>query len=229
MIRLCHFPGTLWAHAGLQIMAYVMFTAAAGLGIYIASKPSSVELHNKHPIIGLFLFVLLTIQASAGWMHHMGYEKYGGRTHWSYLHLWIGRISITLGIINGGFGFMLTGTTGAGPIVYATIAGMIWIAYVLCAVVGENHRRMKMVKTTISSSRRMSAKQNTIEDSNKQELNSEPQMEMNNARNMVMNASKSTDEIPSGLSLHPPHPRHYHIPLHSERYYWRAKTSHVME
>jgi hypothetical protein len=224
IIRLCHFPGTLWAHAGLQMVGYVLFTAAVGLGIYIASKPNSVELHNKHPIIGLFLFALLTIQVPGGWMHHMLYEKYGGRTYWSYLHLWIGRISITLGIINAGFGFMLTGTTGAGVIVYVTIAGVVWVAYVLCAVLGENQRRTKMVKTIISSPRRMSAKQNTTEGNNEQELNSEPRIEMGNVRNMVTNVPKSTDAAPSGLALHPPHPRHYHIPLHSERYYWKAKN-----
>lgn len=236
VIRLSHFPGTLLAHASLQIGAYVMYTAAVGLGIYIALKPNSGELHNKHPIIGLFLFVLLMMQAPAGWMHHVGYKKYGGRTYWSYMHLWIGRIAITLGIINAGFGFMLTGTTGAGPIVYAVAAGINWVTYVLCAVIGENQRR-ETVKAVISSPRRMSANRNTTKDDDEQNPNSEPRVEVDNARDMEINVSGSIDMIvsrsmevePSGLALHSPHhqphPRHYSIPLLSEGYHWRQNPT----
>lgn len=168
MIRLCHSPSTLWAHAGLQIGAYVMYTAAVGLGIYIALNPNLGELQDKHPIIGLSLFGLLLFQAPAGWMHHLGYKKYGGRTLWSYIHLWIGRVAIPLGIVNAGFGFILSGTTGTGPTAYAAVAAIIWAAYLVSVVIGEQQRRKKLAESTISQ---MSMRRNTVdqaEDENEQ-------------------------------------------------------------
>ena len=149
LIRVAHFNNTLWIHVGMQIAAYILYTASVGMGIWIAKHPNSGEIKSKHPIIGLFLFCLLFFQAPAGWMHHQGYKKYGRRTIWSYIHLWIGRVAITLGILNAGFGFMLSGTSGSGPITYVVLATLIWIAYVLSIVYGEHKRLRKVVKQVV--------------------------------------------------------------------------------
>jgi len=86
------------------------------------------------------LFVLLAFQPILGFLHHMLFKKYKRRTFWSYGHLWLGRIIITLGIINGGLGFLLADNTKTGPIVYGIVAGIIWIVYVAAAVYGEIKR-----------------------------------------------------------------------------------------
>jgi hypothetical protein len=70
----------------------------------------------------------------------MKFREVGGRTTWSYFHIWLGRIIITLGIINGGLGFLLANNTRSGPIAYGVIAGIFWVIYVFAAVVGERKR-----------------------------------------------------------------------------------------
>jgi len=146
LIRVADFNNTLWIHSGTQIASYILYTAAVGMGIWCATNPNSGEIRDRHAALGLFLFCLLFFQAPAGWMHHRGYKKNGGRTIWSHIHLWIGRVAITLGIINGGFGFLVTGTAGGGPIAYIVLATAIWIAYVLSIIYGEHKRRQSVVR-----------------------------------------------------------------------------------
>jgi hypothetical protein len=85
-------------------------------------------------------------------MHHVQFKKHHRRTIWSHAHLWVGRIAITLGIINGGLGLKLADRLGmgsmAGKIVYSVLASFIWVAWVAAAVIGER--------------RRMSAKANSV-------------------------------------------------------------------
>jgi hypothetical protein len=78
------------------------------------------------------------------------FKKYSHRTFWSYAHLWIGRLAITLGIINGGLGFKLADSMGMsskpGMIAYGVIAGLVWLAWVAATVVGERRRKMTGVE-----------------------------------------------------------------------------------
>jgi hypothetical protein len=53
------------------------------------------------------LFILIFFQPILGYMHHRLFKKYKRRTFWSHAHIWLGRIIITLGIINGGLGLDL--------------------------------------------------------------------------------------------------------------------------
>lgn len=46
-IRLLSFPGLVWFHAGVQIFAYLFYTVAFGLGIYIAKDMESVSVISK--------------------------------------------------------------------------------------------------------------------------------------------------------------------------------------
>jgi len=68
-------------------------------------------LNQAHPIIGIVLFVLLFFQPLLGFLHHFMFKKHGRRMVWSYGHIWLGRIIITLGIINGGLGLQLAKRT----------------------------------------------------------------------------------------------------------------------
>lgn len=141
-IRLLNFPGLVWFHAAFQAFAYLVFLVAFGLGVSIANTEG--VLSEYHPIIGIVLFVLIFFQPIFGFLHHSLYKKHNSRTLSSYVHLWLGRIVITLGIINGGLGFMLADTLGAGShtgmIVYAVVAAIVWLAYVLAIVLGERRR-----------------------------------------------------------------------------------------
>ena len=86
--------------------------------------------HNGHPIIGTVVVASLYLQPVLALLHHNIYKKEGRRTIWGLLHVWWGRIIITLGIINGGLGLMLSDNTTKGEIAYGEIAGGIWLTWI---------------------------------------------------------------------------------------------------
>ena len=83
-----------------------------------------------------------------GFLHHSAFKKYQTRTIWSHAHLWLGRSVITLGMINGGLGFKLADTmdlgSHTGMIVYAVVAGIVWLVWVAASIYGELKRRKTM-------------------------------------------------------------------------------------
>ena len=95
---------------------------------------------SYHAVIGILLFVFLWLQPIFGLIHHIGFKSHQRRTASSYIHLWIGRLSITLGIINGGLGFLLARNLGPGPKVYGVFAAIIWLLYVVAIIHGERRR-----------------------------------------------------------------------------------------
>jgi hypothetical protein len=146
-IRLASFPGVVWLHAAFQIFAYLVYIAAFGLGVYLATEMKLLD--HYHPIIGIVVLVLIFFQPILGWMHHALFKKYQHRTIWSYAHIWVGRIAVTLGIINGGLGLKLADSMGmssrGGIIAYGVVAGLMWLAWVAASVVGERRRKSRGV------------------------------------------------------------------------------------
>ncbi|KAF2621252.1 iron reductase domain protein [Macroventuria anomochaeta] len=145
-IRLASFPGVVWFHAAFQVFAYLVYIAAFGLGVYIASGMEMLD--HYHPIIGIVVFILVFLQPILGFMHHALFKKYQSRTLWSYLHIWVGRIAVTLGIINGGLGLQwadsMNMSSRGGIIAYAVIAVAVWLAWVAAMVIGERRRARKL-------------------------------------------------------------------------------------
>ncbi|KAF2758050.1 hypothetical protein EJ05DRAFT_493018 [Pseudovirgaria hyperparasitica] len=137
-IRLFSFSGLIWVHAGIQMLALFLLTAAVGLGIYIATKLN--YLSEYHPIIGLVVFALMWVQPIGGFLHHLGYKKHGRRTIVSHAHIWLGRALITLGMINGGLGLKLADNSKSGEIAYGVIAGVVFVAWVAVSLFGEFKR-----------------------------------------------------------------------------------------
>lgn len=73
------------------------------------------------------------------------YKKYPRRTLVSYAHIWLGRIMITLGMINGGLGLWWSRNTTRGEnIAYGVIAGVIWVILIATSVYGVRKRRRNM-------------------------------------------------------------------------------------
>ncbi len=85
---------------------------------------------NGHPIIGIIVIGALLFQPIGGLIHHYKYANQAKRTFWAPTHVWWGRVFITVGIINGGLGLMLSGNTVKGEIAYGVIAGVIWCIWV---------------------------------------------------------------------------------------------------
>ncbi|KAF2194437.1 hypothetical protein K469DRAFT_127363 [Zopfia rhizophila CBS 207.26] len=146
IIRLASFPGVWLVHGLFQIFAYLVYIAAFGIGVWMVNNIPINLLDHYHPVIGIVVFVLLFFQPILGFIHHSQFRKYSRRTVWSYGHLWLGRIVITLGIINGGLGMLLATETGyfvpsrGQMIAYGVVAGAMWLLYVVAAVIGEARR-----------------------------------------------------------------------------------------
>ena len=149
------------------MLAYVFALTGLGLGLYITiypeaqvrqrETPASDELWEAdgssdiqfkstsgHPIIGLIVIGAFIFQPIGGLIHHYMYKKYPRRTMWAITHVWWGRIILTLGMINGGLGLMMSGyhqDTHKGEIAYGVIAGTMWLIWMAFAVRG--HLRSK--------------------------------------------------------------------------------------
>lgn len=144
IIRLLPSKWAVAIHAAFQATAYLLFTVAFGIGIYIARSVNfgSFKLINQaHPIIGIVVWVFLTFQPILGIIHHRYFKKYKRRTVWTYAHLWLGRIVITLGIVNGALGLSLANNSQGGLVAYSIIAALIWLVWMGAAVYGELKRR----------------------------------------------------------------------------------------
>ncbi|WPG99023.1 Hypothetical protein R9X50_00182700 [Acrodontium crateriforme] len=146
MIKLGAFNGMWWTHGIFQTLTYIIFVAAAVLGFFIAMHLK--EMGSAHAIIGLVLVFVLAFQPFLGLMHHFSYQKHSIESFWTYAHIWIGRVTITLGIVNGGLGLLLATQTGVhvpsqeAIIAYGSIAGLFWFMYVLSIVYASNRRML---------------------------------------------------------------------------------------
>ncbi|KAL6707287.1 hypothetical protein ACN47E_004275 [Coniothyrium glycines] len=141
LIRVGRFSGLIWIHAGLQLFAWLLFITAFGLGLYYGIIDN--YMHEAHPIIGIVLFAFMLFQPLFGWLHHKRFLIIGARSISSYSHIWIGRIAIILGMINGGLGMKLASVSTAYIIVYSVFAGVLGVAYLAAIVWGEMMRKRR--------------------------------------------------------------------------------------
>lgn len=147
-IRLASFRGVWLVHGLFQIFAFLVYIAAFALGVWMTQQaPAQANLIGRyHPIIGIVLFVVLFIQPVLGLIHHCQYKKLGRRTFWSYGHLWLGRLLVPLGMINGGLGLLLATETGYGRpttgqvTAYGVVAGVMSLLWLAATIFGERRR-----------------------------------------------------------------------------------------
>jgi hypothetical protein len=169
LMRLCSFRGLLWLHGIVQVVGYVLYAVAAGLGIYLISNggysvrfdkcsrlrraPADRQQNfatDKHVIIGYLLLAVLFLQAPLGWLHHVRFVRKGGRTIFSYLHLWIARLAIPIGILNGIFGLKLASSEIWKIVVFGIVGVTSWLLYCAAAIVGERRRTRSLVEKSAS-------------------------------------------------------------------------------
>lgn len=93
-----------------------------------------------HLVLGVLILAAFLVQPFLGLIHHQRFKKIGRRTAWSHLHLWIGRVGITLGIINGGLGLWVAAARREYAIVYGVFAGVVWLIWMGIAVLSEVRR-----------------------------------------------------------------------------------------
>lgn len=130
LIHLTSFKGLVWAHAGIQIFAYIVALVGFGLGAWMATVTGQWDASNGHPIIGTVVIGLLLLQPVLGYVHHVIYVKEHKRTSWIAAHIWYGRALLILAVINGGLGLQLSDNTVKGEIAYGVIAGVMFLLYI---------------------------------------------------------------------------------------------------
>ncbi|OTA63093.1 hypothetical protein K449DRAFT_433177 [Hypoxylon sp. EC38] len=144
-------PGryTWLIHGLFQGLAYLLYVAGAALGIrliqIIRIPPNNTSLlqlssSNAHPIIGIVILAVLFFMPPLGFAHHSKFKQLKRRTIYSHAHLWLGRASLTLGIINGGLGLQLARPSQSVIIAYSIVGGILWLIWLMVAVLGEIRR-----------------------------------------------------------------------------------------
>lgn len=72
---------------------------------------------------------VLAIQPALGFIHHSQFAKTGSRGVFSHAHIWWGRIWLVLGVINGGLGLQLAGSSNSLIIAYSVISVVMYLVY----------------------------------------------------------------------------------------------------
>lgn len=90
---------------------------------------------------------MLILQPVFGYIHHKRYKKLLRRQFWSYLHIFNGRIAITVGIINGGLGLNLANASAYRQRVYIIVAAVMWGLWMVVAIVSEIVRARRTRKS----------------------------------------------------------------------------------
>ncbi|KAJ6110144.1 hypothetical protein N7486_002379 [Penicillium sp. IBT 16267x] len=138
MLHIIPHAKIVYVHASFQLFTLALAIAGFGIGISMARTLGFIRTY--HPIIGMVTVpCLILFQPAMGFLQHRYFHKTGGKSVFAYLHRWLGRCLIILGVINAGLGFRLTGVglsiapVGA-VIAYSVVAGIMGLVYALIVV-----------------------------------------------------------------------------------------------
>jgi hypothetical protein len=127
----------VWVHAAIQAFGLALYIACVGLGFWMGSQLHTLD--RYHALVGYIVLAMLVIQPllKLHWVH-AAVPRVAAFMH---IHLWMGRVSLMLGIIDGGLGFRLSGSLpGRHPsegwkIAYGIVGGIVWCVYVAVCIV----------------------------------------------------------------------------------------------
>ena len=101
-----------------------------------------MQLAGYHPLLGLVILGLLTIQPIHELLNHFLWKKHPKIVYIGYVHIYVGRMLIAAGMIQGGLGFAYAAKVDReqpmrkGPyplgvhITYGVLAGVVMLAYI---------------------------------------------------------------------------------------------------
>lgn len=90
-----------------------------------------VEFGKQHPIIGFVVLGGMVVQPVLGWVHHVMFLSTRRPTWVGTVHVWLGRLTMMLGIINGGLGLSDADNAWPSEIAYIVLAGVSFTVYLL--------------------------------------------------------------------------------------------------
>lgn len=148
-------------HGTIQVFGIACLIAGFGLGVQLAKYKEELfapaGLGVTHTVFGTVLFGLFMIQPLLGLYHHLRQRKTHTRNPIAHIHIWLGRILILLGIVNGGLGLQLAANASKRQLIaYGVVSGIMGVVYILTVVfkrkgtgsrhdsfLGKNGRREK--------------------------------------------------------------------------------------
>ncbi|KAF7125598.1 hypothetical protein CNMCM5793_001837 [Aspergillus hiratsukae] len=137
---LCLFKSkhAVWIHVGIQLTGWGLMLGGLATGLRVGKIIDRLH-NNTHTILGTVIVAFMLLQPFLGAIHHWMYirKKAQTRTPLAPVHVWLGRILIVLGMVNGGLGLKLADNTHGVKIAYAVVAGvcggmyLVWVIYPL--------------------------------------------------------------------------------------------------
>ncbi|KAL2119935.1 hypothetical protein VTJ04DRAFT_6896 [Mycothermus thermophilus] len=130
--------GKLWTHVVVQMLGWAMLAAAGGLGIgmvLVGRREAGVDVTKNsvmriHLTLGFAALIgLVVFQPLLGIIHHLRFRTLRRRTVWTHLHLWNGRVIITLGMFNGLLGLVAAGATAGPTLAYGIAMVGMWLVW----------------------------------------------------------------------------------------------------
>lgn len=133
LFALLRIPRLFWIHSAIQTIGLCCLIISFVLGVIIGKAYGKLYV-NPHTIIGTILFIIALLQPVWGILQHRVTLRTGKKSFWAYLHRWVGRFALTLAMINGGLGFILTkgfSSYSAGRLkAYISVSVIMWLIYV---------------------------------------------------------------------------------------------------
>jgi len=116
-----------------------------GLGIYLSKGIQFIYFRNSFStpipltpdqIFGITIICLLAVQLGFGYYHHRRFVKDSPtyRRWFTYVHLWLGRLLIVLGLANAGCGLKLAFVQSKYVIAWWATCGFLAIVYALVSL-----------------------------------------------------------------------------------------------
>lgn len=157
---------SLRGHVICQLLTYILYLVAAGLGIWLVQRMSyngSSVWSDPHPCIGVVILIVAFFQPIMGYVHHRIFKRKQKKTEEDkstaveqsssttvpgFMHVWTGRALIILAIVNGGLGIRLASrspyqsgeTTQTAVIGYSIGAGIMLGLYFVCIIMFARRR-----------------------------------------------------------------------------------------
>ncbi|KAI1425039.1 hypothetical protein F5Y12DRAFT_749413 [Xylaria sp. FL1777] len=138
--------GSVRGHAINQTVAFGLVLVGAILGFVISTYYNrSKKFNTPHQIIGILVFIFVIAQFMLGFLHHRIYKKTLQPTKMAPIHVWLGRLVILLGVVNGFVGFPLALSPGYDFALLGVVSFVLPV-FLLILVAGKLFKKL-MQKT----------------------------------------------------------------------------------
>ncbi|KAL2068658.1 hypothetical protein VTL71DRAFT_14995 [Oculimacula yallundae] len=125
------FKNAFTYHWILQVSLTATCFLTIGTGVYLS--PSGVKFRDylgMHQMLGGLVCCSLILQILSGYRHHVNFLRTIRKSWWSHGHIWLGRVALTLGVVNTKLGLDYSGLQGRVVMLWWTSLG----AYLTCLV-----------------------------------------------------------------------------------------------